>query len=71
MTKNIDKKNKNFSSRQDAAQYYQKEMEAYLELRLLSRQNAEMKNYASKKKTFRKNIARALTFLNREIGGSL
>lgn len=62
----VKSKNIKFLSQQDAVQYYQKQMEAYLELRLLSRQNNEMKNFSSEKNKLRKNIARALTYLNQK-----
>lgn len=62
----VENKKVKFLSPQDAIQYYQKQMEAYLEIRLLSRQNNEMKNFSSEKNKLKKNIARALTYLNQK-----
>jgi|LakMenEpi03Aug12_release.lakeMendotaPanAssembly.Ray.scaffolds.fasta_scaffold1372214_2 hypothetical protein len=55
-----------FTSHQDAFDYYQKQLESYLELRLLSRHNTGINNFATQKKQFKKSIARALTYLNKK-----
>jgi ribosomal protein L29 len=49
---------------EDALNHYKEATEEYLELRLMSRQT-EIKDYTSKKKIIKKNIARMLTYLKK------
>lgn len=49
---------------EDALNHYKESTAEYLELRLMSRQ-AEIKDYTSKKKIIKKNIARMLTYLKK------
>lgn len=60
------KKISDIKSQEDALQFYKKMAEAYLELRLMSRQN-EIKSYSSQKKIIKKNIARMMTYLNKNV----
>lgn len=63
--KNIKKiKMSEVKSIEDALNHYKQATEAYLELRLMSRQT-EIKDFTSKKKTMKKNIARMLTYLKK------
>lgn len=63
--KNIKKiKMSEVQSIEDALNHYKQATEAYLELRLMSRQT-EIKDFTSKKKTMKKNIARMLTYLKK------
>lgn len=49
---------------EDALNRYKEATAEYLELRLMSRQT-EIKDYTSKKKIIKKNIARMLTYLKK------
>ena len=63
--KNIKKiKMSEVKSIEDALNHYKQATEAYLELRLMSSQT-EIKDFTSKKKTMKKNIARMLTYLKK------
>lgn len=63
--KNIKKiKMSEVQSIEHALNHYKQATEAYLELRLMSRQT-EIKDFTSKKKTIKKNIARMLTYLKK------